>query len=301
MSTPVRASDRDLRALAAIVSEDRPDLPDGEGLPPSLLADLMAQIRCDSLSLDSSGQGAAGDCMVRARKSRLATPASGSSGPRPGVLGESLGLPPCSYTARTGDQRSVITIADFYSARQWHSTGMYTDFYRPMGMEHDLHGVPAQRAAAHSRAPSPCAAEPLNRAVYGSDFSSVTGRCSPCWARTWTGLTWMPRGAATRSPAHPRQRDLLRLLAAGHTNAQIAGRLGISRGNGAHAPGKYLRTAARLQPHRRRHPRLPRPGCLGPAKPIACDARGRPKRGSREWDTLSAMKAAAGSTALGSE
>ncbi len=26
MSTPVRASDRDLRALAAIVSEDRPDL-----------------------------------------------------------------------------------------------------------------------------------------------------------------------------------------------------------------------------------------------------------------------------------
>ena len=38
MSTPVRASDRDLRALAAIASEDRPDLPDGEGLPPSLLA-----------------------------------------------------------------------------------------------------------------------------------------------------------------------------------------------------------------------------------------------------------------------
>ena len=53
MSTPIRASDRDLRALAAIVSEDRPDLPDGEGLPPSLLADLMDQIRCDNLSLDS--------------------------------------------------------------------------------------------------------------------------------------------------------------------------------------------------------------------------------------------------------
>ncbi len=49
MSTPVRASDRDLRALAAIVGEDRPDLPDGEGLPPSLLADLMGQIRCDQV------------------------------------------------------------------------------------------------------------------------------------------------------------------------------------------------------------------------------------------------------------
>jgi len=34
MSTPVRASGRDLRALAAIVSQDRPDLPDGEGCRP---------------------------------------------------------------------------------------------------------------------------------------------------------------------------------------------------------------------------------------------------------------------------
>ena len=30
------------------------------------------------------------------------------------------------------------------------------------------------------------------------------------------------------SPAHPRQWELLRLLAAGHTNTQIARRLGIS-------------------------------------------------------------------------
>ena len=57
MSTPVRASDRDLRALARIVSQDRPDLPDGEGLPPSLLADLMGQIRCDALGLDGWDSG----------------------------------------------------------------------------------------------------------------------------------------------------------------------------------------------------------------------------------------------------
>ena len=59
MSTPVRASDRDLRALARIVSEARPDLPDGEGLPPSLLVDLMGQIRCDQvafLGFDSDRQ-----------------------------------------------------------------------------------------------------------------------------------------------------------------------------------------------------------------------------------------------------
>jgi DNA-binding NarL/FixJ family response regulator len=54
---PVVASERDLRALAAIVSEDRPDLSDGEGLPPSLLADLMGQIRCDVISLDRGKSG----------------------------------------------------------------------------------------------------------------------------------------------------------------------------------------------------------------------------------------------------
>src|SRR5204862_7332825 len=57
MSTPVKANDKDLRALAAIVSEDRPDLPDSEGLPPSLLSDLMGQIRCDALGLDSWDSG----------------------------------------------------------------------------------------------------------------------------------------------------------------------------------------------------------------------------------------------------
>jgi hypothetical protein len=48
----VAASERDLRALAGIVSKDRPDLTDGGGLPPSLLADLMGQIRCDGIRLE---------------------------------------------------------------------------------------------------------------------------------------------------------------------------------------------------------------------------------------------------------
>ncbi len=30
---------------------------------------------------------------------------------------------PCSYPDRTGDLRIVTKISDFYSARQWHSTG----------------------------------------------------------------------------------------------------------------------------------------------------------------------------------
>jgi DNA-binding CsgD family transcriptional regulator len=53
MGALISASDQDLRALAAIVSQDRPDLPDGDGLlPPSLLADLASQIRCDAVSVE---------------------------------------------------------------------------------------------------------------------------------------------------------------------------------------------------------------------------------------------------------
>ena len=60
MVAPVTVRERDLRALAAMVSEDRPDLSDGEGLPPSLLADLMGQIRCDCVSLDGCDGGRRG-------------------------------------------------------------------------------------------------------------------------------------------------------------------------------------------------------------------------------------------------
>jgi hypothetical protein len=40
---------------------------------------------------------------------------------------------PGRYPDRSGDLRSIVKIADFYSARQWHATGMYSDYYRPWG------------------------------------------------------------------------------------------------------------------------------------------------------------------------
>ncbi len=43
----------------------------------------------------------------------------------------------CSYPDSSGDLRSVIMPRGFYSARQWHSTGMYTDYFGPFGIEHE--------------------------------------------------------------------------------------------------------------------------------------------------------------------
>jgi hypothetical protein len=136
MSTPVRASDQDLRSLARIVSEDRPDLPDGEGLPPSLLADLMSQIPCDALALDGWDSGRQA-CWF-GQEIPCFSDATGYEALDQAFWANYWDCQHCSYAARTGDLHSIITVADFYSARQWHSTGMYSDYARPLGQEHYL-------------------------------------------------------------------------------------------------------------------------------------------------------------------
>jgi hypothetical protein len=136
MAAPVTVRGRDSRDLAAIVSENRSDLSDGEGLPPSLLADLMAQIPCDALSFDGWDPGRQTCWFSQERPSVSHAP--GFEGMDQLFWEHYWDCQHCSYAARTGDLRSVITNSDFYSARQWHSTGMYTDYARPLGQEHSL-------------------------------------------------------------------------------------------------------------------------------------------------------------------
>ena len=198
MKVPVAASDRDLRALAAVTSQDRPDLPDGEGLSPSLLADLMGQIRCDGISLErhDSGRQQTGFLQLIPVIHSCAAPDL-----QPVHWQHYWDCRPCSYPDRTGDLSSVVKITDFYSARQWHSTGMYTDVYRPQGVEHELQLFlpdPAGPIAGPGRT-----LRLFFSAGPGRTSPSATERCSRCCARTCSRPTWPPSGAATRSPGSP--------------------------------------------------------------------------------------------------
>jgi DNA-binding CsgD family transcriptional regulator len=228
MSTPIRAGEQDLRALAAIVSQDRPDLPAGEGmLPPSLLADLIGQIRCDGISVEHYDTG-------RQVSSWLQGSDADDDARVPEDYAQAFwahywDCQVCAYPVRTGDLRSIVKTSDFYSLRQWHSTGMYIDCIRPQGIEHHL-------MLALPELPAPAAATGrylrlvLHRAP-GPDFSE-RDRALLVLLRPHLYQACLD-AERRRHPVPrltPRQNDLMRLLAAGHTNTQIARRLGISEG-----------------------------------------------------------------------
>jgi hypothetical protein len=257
MSTPVRAGDRDLRALARIVSEDRPDLP-AEGLPPSLLADVMGQIRCDALSFDSWDRARQMCWFAQELPSGDAAIAYADLDQ---VFWEHYWTcRVCSYEAGTGDLHSVITMADFYATRQWHSTGMHTDHHRPLGIEHNLlvclpSALPRTVGPGrHVRLGLICGPGPdfseRDRAVLTFPGPHLDQAFRDAERRRHPVPPAHPPAAGPAAPAGRRAHQ--------HPDRPPPGHL---RGNRAHPPGERLRTAGRLQSHRRRHPCLPRPGC----------------------------------------
>ena len=224
MTGPVFASGRDLRALAAIVSEDRGE-PPAEGVPPSLLGDLLALVHCDHLLFVGA------DSSRRVNWSWQLAPAEadGTSGHIAEFWEHYWSSLPCSYPDRSGDLRSVINRSDFYSARQWHSTGMYTEYYRPYRAEHLLGLVlPAEPR------PIPGPGQTVRLVFFrgpGPEFSE-RDRALLTLLRPHLYQAYLD-AERRRHPVPrltPRQNDLLRLLAAGYTNTQIARRLGITEG-----------------------------------------------------------------------
>jgi DNA-binding CsgD family transcriptional regulator len=225
MTARVRPRERDLRALAGIVSERRTDLPP-HGLPMSLLSDLKGQIRCDEVLFEGF------DSAQEEAWFTQSIPECGTAVDPdfyPVHWAHYWDCEPCSYPDRTGDLRAVIKIADFYSARQWRSTGMYTELYRPQDVEHELMltlPVPPGTPPGPGRTVRLF----LFRGA-GPDFSEAD-RALLTLLRPHLHQAYLD-AERRRHPLPrltPRQRQLLHLLAAGHTNAQIARRLGLAEG-----------------------------------------------------------------------
>jgi len=237
MTAPVTTNEQDLRALADMVSAERPDVPAQGGLPPSLLGDLARQIRCDVIAFGGF------DSQRQETWSTQFLPDGGtmSTGSDPVHWDHYWNCEPCSYPDRTGDLRSIVKISDFYSARQWHGIGTRCGINRPMRFEHDLMlTLPAPSG------PAPVPGRTVRLFFFrgpGPDFSE-RDRELLTLLRPHVHQAYLD-AERLRHPGPrltPRQKDLLRLLAAGHTNAQIARRLGISEGTvRSHLEDIYLR------------------------------------------------------------
>ena len=214
-------SERDLRALLGIVTDDRADLPEA-GLPVSLLSDLISVIRCDVTAffgLDSDRQAYWFGQDVPDKDMSDAM----------GFWAHYWDCPFFSYPDRSGDLRSVTKISDFYSARQWHSTGIYCDHLRAQEVEHELQLCLPARPGPHA-GPGRTIRLAFFRG-HGRDFSE---RDRGLLELLRPHLHQAYLDAERRRHPAPRltlrQWELLRLVAAGHTNAQIARRLGVSEG-----------------------------------------------------------------------
>jgi DNA-binding CsgD family transcriptional regulator len=236
MTAPVTASERDLRTLAGIVSDHRADLP-AEGLPPSLLVDLMGQIRCDAVTFFGMDSGR------RAYRFGQDIPPSDAAeyDADPAHWEDYWDCKPCAYPDRTHDLRSILKIADFYSVRQWHATGVYCNNYRLWGVEHELQ-LCLPETPGQTPGPGRTVRLLLLRGP-GPDFSE-RDRALLTLLRPHLHQAYLD-AERRRHPVPrltPRHWDLLNLVAAGHTNAQIARRLGISEGTvGTHLENIYTR------------------------------------------------------------
>jgi DNA-binding CsgD family transcriptional regulator len=125
------------------------------------------------------------------------------------------------YTERVPRLRGqVMTTADFYSDRQWHSTGMYTDFQHLRGLERalciPLPGPPGiARRLVFFREPG---------LPFGENERDAAVILQP---HVTDALRYQVRQAARRLIT-ARQAELLGLVAAGHDNIAIARLVRIS-------------------------------------------------------------------------
>jgi DNA-binding CsgD family transcriptional regulator len=217
MTISVTPSERDLRTMLDIVNADPAD-PPPDGLPLPVLDALCRLIPADLLSffgLDSGGQT---DLFMQDFPAEEPGDDDAAA-----FWAHYWDCAPCCYPDRSGDVRSITKISDFYSARQWHATGMYRDYIQPAGFDHELMlclpaGPGRTVRLIFFRGPGPDFAE-RDRAL----LTLLRPHVHQAYLEAERRRGGLPQ--LTR-----RHWELLRLVAAGHTNVQISHRLGVSEG-----------------------------------------------------------------------
>lgn len=209
----VSLSDRDLVTMLAVTRTELDDLPP-QGFPLHVLEQLAELVTCDMLSVcevDPAHPEAGWDQEL---------PASGYDvDVRP--FWEHYWSSSCSYPDRTGDTTSVTMLADFCTQQEHHDSPMYQDYLKAFGVEHEIMVV------------LPLGHQHTVRLLFsrgqGSGFTehdrAVLQLLRPHLGEILRRSEAVRRGTPDLTP---RQWELMRLVAGGYTNRQIARRLVLS-------------------------------------------------------------------------
>ena len=203
---------RDLRAMVDLVNQGYDDQP-ADGLPNAVLEGLMRLVSCDSIcffELDPGHRRCGGEGCVH------------EPGLAPLFWLHYWNCLPCSYPERSGDFHSVMKVSDFYSKLQWRSSPMYSDYLSRFAVEDE---IIACLPAAPGRS---------LRLLLRRDRGDFSERDRLLVALLRPHLHALYDESRRRLAGAPRlttrQWELLRLVAAGHSNADIARQLLLSEG-----------------------------------------------------------------------
>jgi DNA-binding CsgD family transcriptional regulator len=213
--------ERDLTALMRLVKEGHDD-PDDAHLPfpTSVLVGLSKVIACDMVSvslLDSRAERSEEQQDVPVDPNEVDPVQAAAMSEL--FFRHYWDTAPCSYPDRTGDLDHVVRISDFYSLRQFRNTPMWAEYVRP---------VERELLACLGGSPGRTLRMILSRGP-GADFSE-RDRAALWLLRPHLFRLYQERRQARTGAVDltHRQRELLGLVAVGHTNRQISRRLAIS-------------------------------------------------------------------------
>lgn len=210
--------DRDLRGLLGVIDAAR-STNVAAGLPPAVLDRVRALVACDMVSfveLDSAQQ------IHFVAQGITDDGEDDDPGDETAFWAHYWDCLACSYPDRTGDDRSVTMLSDFYTPQQWHNTGIYSDYFAPVGIEHDMMLCVSAPAARSRRL--------ILFRGRGVDFDErdrlLLSLLRPHLNELYQELERARRPAPDLTT---RQWELLHLVASGRTNAEIARELVVSK------------------------------------------------------------------------
>jgi DNA-binding CsgD family transcriptional regulator len=213
-------TDKDVRALVGLLQEGRRVTP-AIGLPQQVLELTQTLVRCDELSFLEIEPASQTFHLEQGPTDTFVKPDYGITGEVHPFWVHFWDTPSCSYSVATGDQRTITTISDFYSRRQWHSSGMYVDCLSRYGVE--------ESAVMSLSSPAGISRRLVFFRCGGSDFDQrdrlLLALLRPHLDELYQDLQ---RRRQPELGLSIRQRQLLGFVAAGYSNSEIARELLIS-------------------------------------------------------------------------